>query len=67
MDLFCSPVCEQRWSVRHSGGNLRRMLFRLERGVCVQCGLDCHALVTSLRYVWASTCCFCLWHFEEVD
>lgn len=49
-DLFCSPDCEARWVLRSSGGALRRALFKLERGVCQACRLDCHALVGRLRW-----------------
>ena len=47
--LFCGPACEAAWCVRSSGGALRRALFRLERGVCQACRLDCHALLQRLR------------------
>ncbi|KAK9843831.1 hypothetical protein WJX81_008228 [Elliptochloris bilobata] len=49
--LFCGPACEAAWCLRSSGGALRRALFRLERGVCQICRLDCHALLQRLRNV----------------
>ena len=48
-DLFCSAACETLYAVRAGGGGLRRALYRLERGVCQQCGSNCHALVERLR------------------
>ncbi|DBA70641.1 TPA: hypothetical protein ACH3X2_012024 [Trebouxia sp. C0005] len=51
MDLFCGADCEGKFCTRSSGGALRRALFRLERGVCTCCGLDCHALVNKVRMI----------------
>lgn len=48
-DLFCSVACEAAYALRAGGSALRRSLFRLERGRCQACRLDCHALVTRLR------------------
>ncbi len=48
-DLFCSVACEAAYALRAGGSALRRSLFRLERGRCQACHLDCHALVTRLR------------------
>lgn len=55
--LFCGPACEGAWCVRSSGGALRRALFRLERGVCQLCRLDCHALLQRLRCGSANIIC----------
>lgn len=35
----------------HFVGGIRRALFRLERGVCTLCGVDCHALVRQLQQI----------------
>ncbi len=43
--------CETKYGLARGGGAIRRALFRLERGVCVKCGADCHALVQRLRGV----------------
>ena len=48
-DLFCGPGCEGAWVLRGSGGALRRALFKLERGECQACRLDCCALLRRLR------------------
>lgn len=32
-------------------GGIRRALFKLERGVCQLCHLDCHALVAQLQQI----------------
>jgi hypothetical protein len=32
-------------------GGIRRALFKLERGVCQLCNLDCHALVAQLQQI----------------
>ena len=45
----CRAECEGKFCFRSSGGALRRALFKLERGVCTQCGLDCHDLVNKVR------------------
>jgi hypothetical protein len=36
-------------------GGIRRALFKLERGVCQSCGLDCHALVQQLQQISKDT------------
>ncbi|KAK9812930.1 hypothetical protein WJX72_005929 [[Myrmecia] bisecta] len=51
VDLFCGPACEARFCMRSGGGALRRAVFRLERGVCTLCKLDCHDLVQRLRTI----------------
>lgn len=48
--LRCRPECEARFCLRSSGGALRRALFKLERGVCILCKLDCHDLVKRVRW-----------------
>ena len=45
----CRADCEGKFCTRSSGGALRRALFKLERGVCTNCHLDCHSLVTNVR------------------
>jgi hypothetical protein len=60
IDLFCSVDCENAYSIKSSGGALRRALFRLERGRCRLCKLDCHELVTRLRCAAASCALHCL-------
>ena len=47
--IECRAECEGKFCTRSSGGALRRALFRLERGVCTMCRLDCHALVDKVR------------------
>lgn len=44
-----SGECEGRFALKSNGSAYRRALFRLERGVCVKCRLDCHALVKRLQ------------------
>jgi hypothetical protein len=51
VDLFCSIDCERAHYLGASGAAVRRQLFRLERGVCVLCGLDAHALAARLRAI----------------
>ena len=48
---LCSLECETKYGLARGGGAIRRALFRLERGVCVKCGADCHALVQRLQGV----------------
>ena len=35
----------------YTAGGIRRALFKLERGVCQLCQLDCHALVGQLQQI----------------
>lgn len=66
MHLFCGVECETNFCIRANSGAMRRALFKLERGVCQTCRLDCHALITRIRYVtclngwWTpGTCSIC--------
>ena len=47
-ELFCSGSCRARFFGKRNGASLRRQLFDLERGVCQQCGFDCHDLWQNL-------------------
>ena len=49
MHLFCGVECETSFCIRANSGAMRRALFKLERGVCQTCRLDCHALVGRIR------------------
>ncbi|GAB4813573.1 hypothetical protein N2152v2_000619 [Parachlorella kessleri] len=49
--LFCSGQCEARFDLKCNGSAYRRALFKLERGVCVLCKLDCHDLVRRLQAI----------------
>lgn len=49
--LFCSGRCEVNFSVKSSGSALRRELFKLEKGRCQMCCLDCDGLVRRLRLI----------------
>jgi hypothetical protein len=48
-DLFCSLDCERDYYITSNSGAIRRSLFKLERGVCQLCHVDCHALVAQLQ------------------
>ncbi|EFJ17354.1 hypothetical protein SELMODRAFT_233770 [Selaginella moellendorffii] len=48
-DLFCKSDCFEEYMTKTSSHFMREKLFRLERGVCVTCNLDCHALVECIR------------------
>lgn len=48
-DLFCQTTCLNEYSNKTSRRRIREELFDLEGGVCVKCGLDCHALVERIR------------------
>ena len=47
----CRLECETKYGLARGGGAIRRALFRLERGVCVKCRADCHALTQRLQGV----------------
>ncbi|PSC75396.1 DNA annealing helicase and endonuclease ZRANB3 [Micractinium conductrix] len=49
--LFCGGECERRFGLKSNGSAYRRAVFKLERGVCVACKLDCHKLVKRLQAV----------------
>ena len=49
VDLFCGEECMRVYDQGSSASALRRALFALERGVCVECKLDCDALVKKVR------------------
>ncbi|WIA10259.1 hypothetical protein OEZ85_010458 [Tetradesmus obliquus] len=55
LDLFCSLDCERLFFIKNSSSGIRRALFRLERGVCQACRLDCHALVQQLQQISKDT------------
>ncbi|XP_030531053.1 DNA annealing helicase and endonuclease ZRANB3 isoform X3 [Rhodamnia argentea] len=48
-DLFCNSGCYEEYRLRTSAGFLRQELFRIERGVCTNCQIDCHQLVKCLK------------------
>eukprot|EP00884_Botryococcus_braunii_P002065 jgi/Botrbrau1/1185/Bobra.0162s0066.1 len=50
-NLFCSAECEKKYCLQANRGAMRRALFKLERGICQMCRLDCHALVQALRCI----------------
>lgn len=47
----CSAQCEARFALKCNGSAYRHALFKLERGVCVTCKLDCHDLVRRLQAI----------------
>lgn len=49
--LFCSGKCEEQHKIRTNASSYRRALFRLERGICTSCNVDCHLLVKRLRCI----------------
>ncbi|KAK9866369.1 hypothetical protein WJX84_005962 [Apatococcus fuscideae] len=55
MHLFCGVECETNFCIRANSGAMRRALFRLERGICQTCKLDCHALVGRIRTIEKGT------------
>jgi len=50
--LRTSGECEGRFALKSNGSAYRRALFKLERGICVSCRLDCHPLVKRLPLGW---------------
>ncbi|KAK9844937.1 hypothetical protein WJX74_008894 [Apatococcus lobatus] len=55
MHLFCGVECETNFCIRANSGAMRRALFKLERGVCQTCRLNCHALVGRIRTIEKGT------------
>ncbi|KAJ7564591.1 hypothetical protein O6H91_02G024600 [Diphasiastrum complanatum] len=50
-DLFCKVSCFNEYQLKTSQRYLREELFKIERGVCVKCQLDCHGLVERIRFL----------------
>ncbi|XP_010546167.1 PREDICTED: DNA annealing helicase and endonuclease ZRANB3 isoform X2 [Tarenaya hassleriana] len=48
-DLFCNLDCYEEYRIRTSGNYLRQELFQIEHGICTNCKLDCHQLVTKIK------------------
>ncbi|KAF2312835.1 hypothetical protein GH714_040885 [Hevea brasiliensis] len=48
-DLFCNLSCYEEYRVRTSSRSLRQELFQIEHGVCMNCQLDCHQLVKTIK------------------
>ncbi|KAG8652420.1 hypothetical protein MANES_06G087800v8 [Manihot esculenta] len=48
-DLFCNLSCYEEYRVRTSSRSLRQELFQIEHGVCMNCKLDCHQLVKTIK------------------
>jgi 5-methylcytosine-specific restriction protein A len=46
---FCSDGCVHAWRIRSDPGYLREQVFRRDRGVCAQCGLDTESLRKDMR------------------
>ena len=46
---FCSDTCVHEWKCRSDPGYQAEQLFKRERGVCQQCGLDCHEALAQLK------------------
>ena len=48
VDLFCQRTCYEEHNQMKNATSLRRELEKRERGVCVECNLDCNALVRQI-------------------
>lgn len=48
-DLFCSEECAVEDRQSRSAGALREACHKRDRGVCAECGLDCHDLVSRIK------------------
>lgn len=46
---FCSDGCVHEWKLRSNPGYVRKCLFRRDRGICAECGLNVPRLYHSLR------------------
>lgn len=52
---FCSnPDCVEQWRIRNSPGYARKLVFKRDKGVCVQCGCDTQDLVRQLEGYYGS-------------
>ena len=45
---FCKNECVEEWKLRTDGKYRRQKVFARDRGVCVDCGRECHALEARL-------------------
>ncbi|PHT47685.1 hypothetical protein CQW23_11893 [Capsicum baccatum] len=48
-DLFCSLNCCEEYHLRTNNRSIRNALFKIERGICTNCQLDCHKIVERIR------------------
>ncbi|KAJ8536294.1 hypothetical protein K7X08_034695 [Anisodus acutangulus] len=48
-DLFCSFNCGEEYHLRTNNRSIRNALFKIERGICTNCQLDCHKLVERIK------------------
>lgn len=48
---FCSDFCVNEWKLRTNPGYLREQVLERDRGICVQCGIDCIAEYWRLRRI----------------
>jgi 5-methylcytosine-specific restriction enzyme A len=46
---FCSEFCVHEWRLRTDPGYLREQVFKRDRGVCAQCGIDTVAEALHLK------------------
>jgi 5-methylcytosine-specific restriction protein A len=46
---FCSGWCVEEWRLRSNPGYLREKVYERDKGVCVQCGVDCEAAWRHLK------------------
>ena len=49
VDVFCGRQCFEDYTQMNSASGLRLALFKREGGVCVECKIDCEALVRRIR------------------
>src|SRR5579875_408426 len=47
---FCSEYCVHEWKLRSQPDYLREQVFRRDRGICAQCGVDTVMEQRRLRY-----------------
>jgi len=46
---FCSDRCVDAWKIQSQPQYVRNRLYERDKGVCVNCGLDCRAVIKELE------------------
>lgn len=46
---FCSDGCVHEWKIRTNPGYLRAMVEQRDKAICAGCGIDCEALLRTIK------------------
>lgn len=43
---YCSNECSEQWAIERWPSHQRTLVFKRDKGICAECGLDCDKLAT---------------------